>query len=291
MHRVIILAGGTGARLHPITKVVSKQLLPVYDKPMIYYPLTTLMMAGIRDILIITKPEDKESFQKLLGNGSNFGINISYEIQTNPEGLAQAFIIGENFLNGHAGCLILGDNLFYGDDLASKLKKSNSEKNFATLYAYRVNDPKRYGVVEFNSNGDVTGIEEKPENPKSNYAITGIYFYDESVVEMAKRVTKSARGELEITELNNFYLQAKKLKVIKMGRGTAWFDTGTNDSLLEASSFIRTLSKRQALKVGCPEEIAWRQGWINNEQLINNAKPLLKSEYGKYLIDLIQFSK
>ena len=291
MHRGIILAGGTGSRLHPITKVVSKQLLPVYDKPMIYYPLTTLMMAGIRDILIITKPEDKESFQKLLGDGSNFGINIFYEIQSNPEGLAQAFIIGENFLNGHACCLILGDNLFYGDDFASKLKKSNSEKDFATLYAYRVNDPKRYGVVEFNSNGDVTGIEEKPENPKSNYAITGIYFYDESVVEMAKSVTKSDRGELEITELNNFYLQAKKLKVIKMGRGTAWFDTGTYDSLLEASSFIRTLSKRQALKVGCPEEIAWRQGWINNEQLINNAKPLLTSEYGKYLIDLIQFSK
>ena len=261
----IILAGGSGSRLYPITKGVCKQLLPVYDKPMIYYPLSTLMLAGVRDILIITKIEDIDKFKNILGNGDSLGINLQYEIQEKPEGLAQAFLIGESFLDGSPSILILGDNLFYGKGLATQLKEASNRKN-STIFAYPVRDPERYGIVDFAKDGRVIGIEEKPSNPKSKYAITGLYFYDETVVEKAKQINPSNRGELEISDLNNIYLQEKSLSVELFNRGMAWLDTGTTESLLDASFFIKTIEFRQGLKISCPEEIAWRQGWIEDEK-------------------------
>ena len=283
----IILAGGTGSRLFPITNGVCKQLLPVYDKPMIYYPLSTLMLAGVRDILIITTPEDLENFKKLLGEGNNLGINLHYEIQDKPQGLAQAFLIGENFLDGSPSIMILGDNLFYGKGFVNQLKAASSRKN-STIFAYPVSDPERYGIVDFDKDGKVKSIEEKPIQPKSKYAITGLYFYDESVVEKAKLVTPSARGELEISDLNKLYLEEGTLNVELFNRGMAWLDTGTTDSLLDASSFIKTIESRQGLKISCPEEIAWRNGWISDEQLIALSQPLKKSGYGRYLINLLE---
>ncbi len=283
----IILAGGTGSRLYPITNVVSKQLLPVYDKPMIYYPLSNLIMTGIKDILIITTPQDKENFQKLLKNGSQLGINIQYEIQKEPEGIAQAFIIGEDFIKDSSVTLILGDNLFHGHNLINLLQKNYLLNDGACIFAYPVSDPERYGVVEFNSQGKVYNIEEKPSNPKSRFAITGLYFYDNTVVKKAKKIKKSNRGELEITDLNNLYLKDSKLIVEKMNRGMTWLDTGTCDSLHEASSYIRSLEKRQGLKIGCPEEVAWRMGYINDKQLYNLSKTLIKSGYGDYLQSII----
>ena len=283
----IILAGGTGSRLFPITKGVCKQLLPVYDKPMIYYPLSTLMLAGVRDILIITTPEDLENFKKLLGDGNNLGINLHYEIQDKPQGLAQAFLIGENFLDGSPSIMILGDNLFYGKGFVNQLKAASLRKN-STIFAYPVSDPERYGIVDFDKDGKVKSIEEKPLQPKSKYAITGLYFYDESVVEKAKLVTPSDRGELEISDLNKFYLEEGTLNVELFNRGMAWLDTGTTDSLLDASSFIKTIESRQGLKISCPEEIAWRNGWISDEQLIALSQALKKSGYGRYLINLLE---
>ena len=283
----IILAGGTGSRLFPITKGVCKQLLPVYDKPMIYYPLSTLMLAGVRNILIITTPEDLENFKKLLGDGNNLGINLHYEIQDKPQGLAQAFLIGENFLDGSPSIMILGDNLFYGKGFVNQLKSASLRKN-STIFAYPVSDPERYGIVDFDKDGKVKSIEEKPLQPKSKYAITGLYFYDESVVEKAKKVTPSDRGELEISDLNKFYLEEGTLNVELFNRGMAWLDTGTTDSLLDASSFIKTIESRQGLKISCPEEIAWRNGWISNEQLIALSQSLKKSGYGRYLINLLE---
>ena len=283
----IILAGGTGSRLFPITKGVCKQLLPVYDKPMIYYPLSTLMLAGVRDILIITTPEDLENFKKLLGDGNNLGINLHYEIQDKPQGLAQAFLIGENFLDGSPSIMILGDNLFYGKGFVNQLKAASLRKN-STIFAYPVSDPERYGIVDFDKDGNVKSIEEKPLQPKSKYAITGLYFYDESVVEKAKLVTPSDRGELEISDLNKFYLEEGTLNVELFNRGMAWLDTGTTDSLLDASSFIKTIESRQGLKISCPEEIAWRNGWISDEQLIALSQSLKKSGYGRYLINLLE---
>ena len=283
----IILAGGTGSRLFPITKGVCKQLLPVYDKPMIYYPLSTLMLAGVRDILIITTPEDLENFKKLLGDGNNLGISLHYEIQDKPQGLAQAFLIGENFLDGSPSIMILGDNLFYGKGFVNQLKAASLRKN-STIFAYPVSDPERYGIVDFDKDGKVKSIEEKPLQPKSKYAITGLYFYDESVVEKAKLVTPSDRGELEISDLNKFYLEEGTLNVELFNRGMAWLDTGTTDSLLDASSFIKTIESRQGLKISCPEEIAWRNGWISNEQLIALSQSLKKSGYGRYLINLLE---
>ena len=283
----IILAGGTGSRLFPITNAVCKQLLPVYDKPMIYYPLSTLMLAGVRDILIITTPEDLENFKKLLGDGNNLGINLHYEIQDKPQGLAQAFLIGENFLDGSPSIMILGDNLFYGKGFVNQLKEASLRKN-STIFAYPVSDPERYGIVDFDKDGKVKSIEEKPLEPKSKYAITGLYFYDESVVEKAKLVTPSDRGELEISDLNKFYLEEGTLNVELFNRGMAWLDTGTTDSLLDASSFIKTIESRQGLKISCPEEIAWRNGWISDEQLIVLSQSLKKSGYGKYLINLLE---
>ena len=283
----IILAGGTGSRLFPITNAVCKQLLPVYDKPMIYYPLSTLMLAGVRDILIITTPEDLENFKKLLGEGYNLGINLHYEIQDKPQGLAQAFLIGENFLDGSPSIMILGDNLFYGKGFVNQLKTASLRKN-STIFAYQVSDPERYGIVDFDKDGKVKSIEEKPLNPKSKYAITGLYFYDESVVEKAKLVTPSDRGELEISDLNKFYLEEGTLNVELFNRGMAWLDTGTTDSLLDASSFIKTIESRQGLKISCPEEIAWRNGWISDEQLISLSQSLKKSGYGEYLINLVE---
>ena len=283
----IILAGGTGSRLFPITNGVCKQLLPVYDKPMIYYPLSTLMLAGVRDILIITTPEDLENFKKLLGDGNNLGINLHYEIQDKPQGLAQAFLIGENFLDGSPSIMILGDNLFYGKGFVNQLKGASLRKN-STIFAYPVSDPERYGIVDFDKDGKVKSIEEKPLQPKSKYAITGLYFYDESVVEKAKLVTPSDRGELEISDLNKFYLEEGTLNVELFNRGMAWLDTGTTDSLLDASSFIKTIESRQGLKISCPEEIAWRNGWISDEQLIALSQSLKKSGYGRYLINLIE---
>ncbi len=283
----IILAGGKGSRLYPLTEAVSKQLLPIYDKPMIYYPISTLMSIGIKDILIITTPHDQNSFKKLLGDGKKWGINIQYKVQTKPEGLAQAFTIGKDFLGDSHSVLILGDNLFHGSSLHKTFSEGNARKSGATVFAYPVKDPERYGVLDFNKNGLVLGIEEKPKNPKSNYAITGIYFFDNSVIEKAEKVTLSKRGEYEITDLNKMYLHEKSLHVEIMGRGTAWLDTGNNDSLHEASGYIKTLENRQGLKVCCPEEVSWRNGWITNAELKKLAEDLNSSGYGKYLQNLI----
>ena len=283
----IILAGGTGSRLHPITQGISKQLTPVYDKPMIYYPLSTLMLAGIRDILIITTPADQEQFQRLLGDGSRFGINLEYKVQPSPDGLAQAFILGADFIGNDPVALVLGDNVFYGPGLGTQLA-TYEQKDGATVFAYRVADPRAYGVVEFDENFNALSIEEKPENPKSDYAIPGLYFYDSKVVEYARQIKPSPRGELEITDLNRVYLEQGKLKVEVLPRGTAWLDTGTFDSLADAPNFIRTVQSRQGLSVGCPEEIAWRHGWLSDEQLRDIATPLVKSGYGSYLLGLLR---
>ncbi len=283
----IILAGGSGTRLHPATLAISKQLLPVYDKPMIYYPLSTLMLANIRDILIISTPQDTPRFQQLLGDGSQWGLNLQYAVQPSPDGLAQAFIIGDQFIGNNPSSLILGDNIYYGHDLPNLLGSAMARTDGASVFAYHVHDPERYGVAEFDRSGRVLSIEEKPKHPKSNYAVTGLYFYDNNVVDMARNLKPSARGELEITDLNRLYLDQGKLNVEIMGRGYAWLDTGTHDSLLDASHFIATLEQRQGLKVACPEEIAYRQKWIDAGQLEMLASPLLKNGYGQYLMQVL----
>ena len=284
----IILAGGSGTRLYPVTHTISKQLLPVYDKPMIYYPLTTLMLGDIRDILIISTPQDLPQFENLLGDGSQWGLKLSYTIQPSPDGLAQAFILGEDFIGDNLSTLILGDNIFYGHDLEHLLHSANTRESGATVFAYHVNDPERYGVAEFNTDNQVISLEEKPQRPKSNYAVTGLYFYDQKVVELANNLKPSARGELEITDLNKLYLDKNELYLEMMDRGYAWLDTGTHDSLLDAGQFISTIENRQGLKVACPEEIAYRKYWITQTDLENLAKPLLKNQYGEYLIKLIK---
>jgi glucose-1-phosphate thymidylyltransferase len=284
----IILAGGSGTRLHPATLSISKQLLPIYDKPMVYYPLSTLMLAGIRDVLVISTPQDTPRFEALLGDGGRWGINLSYCVQPSPDGLAQAFILGRNFVGGDPSALVLGDNIFYGHDFASLLRRASSRALGATVFAYHVTDPERYGVVSFDEHRRANSIEEKPIAPKSNYAVTGLYFYDEQVCDIAASIKPSARGELEITEVNARYLQQRQLDVEIMGRGYAWLDTGTHDSLLEAGQFISTLEKRQGLKVACPEEIAYRSGWITASQLEALAEPLRKNGYGQYLLNVLQ---
>ncbi|MBR3456674.1 MAG: glucose-1-phosphate thymidylyltransferase RfbA [Selenomonadaceae bacterium] len=288
MKKGIILAGGSGTRLYPLTMVVSKQLMPIYDKPMVYYPLSTLMLAGLKDILVITTPEDNENFRRLMGDGSQWGIRISYAVQPHPGGLAQAFLVGEEFIAGDPCALVLGDNIFYGSDLAVSAQRAAAREEGATVFAYYVRNPKRYGVVEFDKEGNAISLEEKPEQPKSNYAVTGLYFYDKDIVDVAKSIKPSARGELEITDVNRVYLERGKLHVQKMRRGYAWLDTGTHESLLQAASFVQTIQARQGLKIACIEEIAYRMGYIDAEQVLRLAEPLRKNDYGQYLEQMVK---